>query len=38
MQLEGREYPLGFNFLCFAMEVAEGHAPAHSDSPATGNV
>ena len=45
MQLEGREYPLGFNFLWFAMKVARvmliaarEHAPAHSDSPVTGNV
>ena len=26
MQLEGREYPLGFNFLWFAMKVAGGYA------------
>ena len=26
MQLEGGEYPLGINFLWFAMEVAGGHA------------
>ena len=26
MQLEGREYPLGFIFIWFAMKVAGGHS------------